>query len=342
MSNKMWTLSKVWNESLEQRIERPALPRERMWATDLGKSDIDVYLRLIGEEPSNKINPRGLRKIEAGNIWEWIVKLILIRCGIYRESQLRIEAALPDVANVLPVSGKIDYIAGGVPDYEKAKHEVENLLLPDIFKRLADNVIAYFEKEYPNGLDEKILEIKSVSSFVFEKVEKTGKAVIGHELQTFHYAHNRQQEAALVYVCRDDMRLYEVPILPNDQNRLKAYRDKIIRMSEFYNKKQMPEKEPLTVFDEDTLRFSRNYNIEYSSYLTKLYGFKEPDEYHEAFQPMCERFNRVLARVEEGKDMTANNLEALEEMKKQGVDVDKVIGKLKLKYEKHEREKNVA
>ena len=317
-----WTLSKIWNESLDQRVQKPVSARNRLWASELGKPDIEVYLKLIGEEPTNPFNSRALRKFEAGNIWEWIVKLILLRCGIYKESQKWIGE---QIQGCLEVSGKLDYIAGGKPDYEKAKNEIDNLMLPDVFKRATENIIAYFKEKYPEGLEEKILEVKSLSSFGFDKVEFTGKPIRGHDLQTFHYVKNVGIDGAIVYICRDDARMYQLSIDKNNEELNKKYEEKIKSISDYYFKKETPPIEPAILFDEDEGKFTRNFSAEYSSYLTKLYGVKDQMEFSEKFSPSVERWNRVLARIKEGKELTDNNKQAISEMADFGIDITKFV-----------------
>src|SRR3990167_5501132 len=190
-----WSISKIWNESINQGEERPVKPREKMWASELGKADIDIYLKLIGEAVSNPFDARARRKFEAGNLFEWIIKLVLIRCGIYKESQKWV--GNKDFG--LEVSGKIDHLAGGVPRYDEATKEIEALALPEMFTKATKNILEYFRANYPNGLPEQGIEVKSTSSFGIEKVYFTGKGLAGHDLQAFHYAYNTKLPFTLLY-----------------------------------------------------------------------------------------------------------------------------------------------
>src|SRR3990167_7551714 len=160
-----WLISKCWNESIDSMPERPMVARNRLWASELGKQDLDIYLKLIAEPVSNPFVARAKRKFEAGNLFEWIVKLILIRCGIYKESQKWIGYKLEDC---LEVSGKLDHLAGGVPKYDEAIKEIEALALPEIFTKATKNIITYFKENYPHGLPEQGIEVKSTSSFGIE------------------------------------------------------------------------------------------------------------------------------------------------------------------------------
>ena len=202
--NTSWSLSKIWNESLDQQEKRPVEARDRMWASELGKADVDIYLKMLGTEMTNPPNPRAMRKFEAGNIWEWIMELILRRCGVYKDSQ---EYMRTQIDGCVEVSGKLDFIAGGKVNYEQAEALVNDFHFPSIFTRAITNVLAYFKANYPDGLDDKILEIKSVSSFGFDKVERTGQALAGHDLQLFHYLNKKQMDGAIVYIDRDSARM---------------------------------------------------------------------------------------------------------------------------------------
>ena len=82
-------------------------------------------------------------------------------------------------------------------------------------------------------------------------------------------------------------------------------------------------------------KFSKNLDIEYSNFLTLLYGYPRPDAYADEMKPIVARWNRILPRikmVQEGKrgkptkkepegklmTLTDSNLSAIEEMKSHG------------------------
>ncbi len=317
------TFSQIWNESIDQGEERPVTARNRIWASELGKSDLDIYLKLIGTEVSNPFDARARRKFEAGNLFEWIIKLVLIRCGIYKSSQEWIS----NNSFGIQVSGKLDHLIGGTPRYEEAKHEIEALMLPDMFMRATSNILEYFVKTYPNGLPEQIIEVKSTSSFGIEKVYFTGKGLAGHDLQAFHYAYNKKLPATLLYICRDDLRMAEIPILPDNEELKARYSSKIVSISDFYSKKVEPPKEPEIVWDTDTERFTKNFNVEYSSYLTRNYGYVTPEEFYEKWGSKLESWNRVVGRVKSRKALTDNNKKKLSEMAEMGFDIINLITK---------------
>lgn len=325
MSNKIWSLAKMWNKALEQTDERLIEPRDRIYASELGRSDVDIFLKMQGEKPTNPPNERSQRKFHAGDLYEWFVFLILKKCGVLIAKQIPVKSKLE---GCVEVSGRLDYIAGGVPDYDKGQEKIDELIneleMPPLFHLVTKNFIDILRQEFPDGLDEKVLEVKSVANFGFERIEKTNKALAGHDLQNFHYSNGLQKEGALCYINREDLRMYEIPILPNDPKLLTRYTEKVKRVSEYYLENQCPEPEPMIIFDEDVGKFSKNFNVEYSPFLKKIYNIERPDEYDTMISPIVGRWNRVLGRIKAGKPMTKDNQTALDEMAERGFDTAKI------------------
>ena len=205
-----WGLQTAWNEALETGEEREPKMRDYIWASETGGSMIDRYLKMKGTKPTNPPNARSRRKFEAGNTFEWLVGMVLKRAGIFKGTQEYVNFQYP---GLLKVTGKLDFIAGGKIDWEKAKEEVASLELPEFFGRATSKIVEYLSKNYPQGLNEIVLEIKSCSSFMFERYEKTGPDP-HHQLQAFHYLKGKgMREAHIVYICRDDLRLLEFGVL---------------------------------------------------------------------------------------------------------------------------------
>ena len=275
MNDLSWSFSQIWNQSLENREERTLSPREKIWASELGGSFIDRYLKMRADPPTNPPNPRSLRKFEAGNMMEWLVGIVLKRAGILKENQKWLMYQYPDL---LPVSGKFDYSAGGKPDWSKAAESVKVLELPQFFSRATDAIIEHFSKNYPDGLKEVILEIKSCSSFMMEKYEKCG-ASLNHKLQLFHYLKaTEQDEGHLVYISKDDLRMLEFYV-GNPSQIEDVYKQDISDMTAYLKMEFEPKKEDVILFDKEDFSFSGNWKVAYSNYLTKLYGYKNQMEY---------------------------------------------------------------
>lgn len=319
-----WGVAQVWNRSLLTRKDRERVVRDYIYASELGKPLVDIWLNLRAEPYTNVPNARSLRKFEAGNVFEWIIQLILVRAGILIAQQERVEHQYP---GLIRVSGRIDFIAGGRPDFTKAKDELEALMLPEVFLRAGRNIIDYIAEKFPNGLEDTILEVKSCGSFVFEKHLRSGKGADNHRQQLMHYlVGTGKRRGLLIYVCRDDLRLLEVAVL-NPSPQLDTYRKELERITSATQSEEMPAIEPLIIFDEEAGKFSKNWGVEYSQYLTKLYGFERPDAYSDEIAPKVARFNRVMGRLKTGKPMTKQNSEALEEMRAYGIDPEAVVSK---------------
>lgn len=333
-----WQISKIWNQSVDVGEERPVKPRSKIWASELGKSDLDIYLKLIGEPVSNPFDARARRKFEAGNLFEWVVKLVLMRCGIYKSSQ----DWLGNSEFGIEVSGKLDHLAGGQPNYEEAEKQIKELELPELFTRATTQILKYFKENYPNGLPEQIIEVKSTSSFGIEKVYFTGKGLAGHDLQAFHYAYNKKLPTVLLYICRDDLRMAEIPILPDNEELLARYKAKIASVADFYSKKVLPPKEPEIVWEEGTERFTKNFNVEYSGYLKRNYGYETPEEFNEKWASKLESWNRVVGRIKSRKDLTDNNKEKLAEMATFGFDIITLITKFDENIERTTSESGIV
>ncbi len=46
ISQNAWGFSEIWNESLLKIEQRPASKRDNLWASELGKAPIDLWLKL--------------------------------------------------------------------------------------------------------------------------------------------------------------------------------------------------------------------------------------------------------------------------------------------------------
>lgn len=320
MNNMTWNFGDIWNQSLEAgRPKRELEPRERIWAGEVGGAYIDRYLKMNAVKPSNPPNNRSNRKFEAGNLMEWIVGMVLKRAGILLESQTWLEHQYP---GLLRVTGKLDFKAGGKPDWDKANSEVKALGLPDFFGRAIKAIVRHLREKYPDGLKEIIPEIKSCSSFMYGKYEVKG-ADKRHQAQLFHYLKAKgMSEGHVVYICKDDLRMLEYLVL-NPSGVEDYYKKDIEQMTYYINSKTKPEKEKEIIFEDG--RFSKNFKIAYSSYLTMLYGYKDQFEFDEKYEKIISSWNRILKRCVDESKMTKLNLEVIDEIKKTFPNFDELV-----------------
>lgn len=324
-----WGLQKIWNDSVVQRENRELTKRENLWASEIGKAPVDIWLKMNAVEPTNPFNARSLRKFEAGNFWEWVVERVLERAGVLKSTQDWVSYQVPDG---LEVTGKLDFLAGGDVDWNEAKVNVQEMveegLLPEFLQRFAINVVNHFSQKYPNGLDKKVIECKSSSSFMFDVYERSG-AERTHELQLAHYLLAKDiKDGIIVYICKDDLRMLEFGV-SNPSVITEEYKNWVKDFSQYIKNNEQPPKEKEVFFNEERGRFESNWKVGYSSYLTKLYGYKDTNEFNTKWRKRVAGWNRVLNRILEDKKMTAKNEEIIEDIKKIFPDFDNKVEELK-------------
>lgn len=303
MSNS-WALSQVWNDSLNTDRPREMVARDYIYASELGGSYYDRYWKMKGRKPTTPPNLRAQRKFEAGNLTEWVVLQILKRARVLYDTQGTVNSE----DTQLSVHGRYDYLAGGMPQ------QVELDDLPDVLADISLTTIEGLIKKYPKGLADQGLELKSCSSFMFDKYEKTPNTM--HALQSFHYAYNTGKPWHLVYLCKDDLRMAEYVILPKSKRWEELYLSDIRMMAEVIqlNEEEIKAlKEPLLAYDGETHKFSKNWKIEYSNYLTD-YGFERPDLYSDIASKLARRINGVVKHILNGKELSKVNLKTLKEV----------------------------
>ena len=309
-----WSIAGTWNESLLNRIDRPLKIRDYVWASEIGGSMIDRFLKMNGVPQTNPPNPRSLRKFEAGNLFEFILEFVLKRAGILLDSQEWINFKYP---KLLRVTGKLDFIAGGQPDWAKARAEIDRLGLPEMLSRASLAIVDNLESTFGNeSLRKIILEAKSISSFMMDRYEATGQANPNHRCQLFHYLKGKDmREGHVVYICRDDCRMLELGVFNPSQVETE-YKQDLEQITYYIETQTEPRKEDEVLFDETIFSFQKNWRIEYSGYLTKLYGFKEPMDYREKWDKPVAAMNRVFKRCVTGAKMTDLNLKVIEQSKR--------------------------
>lgn len=319
------TLSEIWNKALVSKAERELVPRNYSYASEMGYPLIDRYLKMTAVQQTNPPNDRAKRKFFAGNLYEWIVWSVFNLSGVVISKQDRV--MVEDGA--IPVSGKLDFLIGGKPDYDKAKKELSHLVLSEDIKWFFDKAIEFMSVEYTDEIPLSVKEIKSLSSFMFDRVESRGP-IHQHQLQLLHYQMGLNiGRGGISYICREDARLREFDL--QDVDGLKnSYYSELKELKGYLDAKQRPPLEPLIKWDG---KFAKNSGVEYSGYLTMLYGFNEPEDYRNAVGSKVSRFNRVLVRIRDGAKMTDKNKEVIDEMAKDGYDPQELTKQMDSKIE---------
>lgn len=327
-----WSFGQIWNDSLLDRPERELRVRRNIWASEIGGAYIDRYLKMNAVAPSNPPNARSLRKFQAADIWEWVVGFVLKRAGILIDSQEKLHYQYP---GLLEVTGKLDHLAGGQPDWGKARSEVSLIGFPPIIENASVAIIEQLSERFGGEpLKTIVLEVKSLGSFVFERYEVTQKADPRHRGQQFHYLKAKDlPEGHLVYICRDDCRIVEVGIF-NPSDAEDDYRNDIKAMTYFIEQEERPPLQSEILFDDLTFRFRTNWHVEYSSYLTVLYGYKEPIFYRDKWKSQVASWNRVFKRCVTGANMTTKNEIAITAAKMYFPKWDDLVDRAKLAAQK--------
>lgn len=304
-----WKFSEIWNKSLDSVQERPMVARDYIWASELGKAYCDRYLRMYAVPYTNPPNLRSRRKFQAGNMWEWVVGMVFISAGLLKKKQIRVRTELK---NLLQVSGKLDFVVGGQFDYASAKKKIneikDSLLLLDLELPpfFFDAIEKFVDINKGKLLQEVVFEAKSLSSFMMEKVQRTG-AMSHHVMQDFHYVHGNDQgiqAGKISYLCKDDCIMEEFDVPNSEEIFQQHYKPDIKRMTGFYNEgfdkknplKRMPPKEPMVIFEDGLYRFNKNWNVEYSPYLKMLYGYEEPESYRDSWMGKVKSWNYTFKR----------------------------------------------
>lgn len=326
-SNKLWTLTGMWNRALNKNRDRAYESRDYIWASELGGSYYDRYWRMRGRKPTTPPNLRSRRKFEGGNLAEWIILQVLVRARILKSSQHRIEYD----GGALKVTGKADFTAGGtIRKIPPARLRD----LPESFAIVAELVIEQLREKYPKGLKLMNIEIKSVSGQVFDRYREAPG--LHHALQAFHYAKGTRRPTLLVYVSRDDFRITEWIIRPRSPKWLAIYEAdiegmaKVLAMEPLEVKKTM--KEPLLAFNRELEKFSKDWRIEYSNYLTD-YGFGYPEKYAKPAQSAALRLSNIVKKIKEGKPIDGKvNVQTLKECYEFYPGAESIIEEMKVKY----------
>jgi hypothetical protein len=238
-----FSFAQVWNKAFEMEEERILKARNYIYASDIGGSLYDKVQAMRGIKANTPPNGRSLRKFLIGKFMEEMFKLSLIQLGLYKETQERIEAELP---NLLKVSGRLDFIVGGKPNFEKYEHVVKALDILGFesgLKQFFNNLVKLFkgwflglqnsEFEMPN----EIWELKTCSSMIFDLVKRNGKAMPQHENQIYHYVFNHPtiRNGRVIYLCKDDGNMQEFCVSAADERIKRQYFNAIGAITDTYN-----------------------------------------------------------------------------------------------------------
>jgi hypothetical protein len=348
-----WDFASLLNEAFRSMPDsRQRTPRNYIYASELGYDFASRYLNMHAHTPSNPPNMRSRGKFFMGDMIEWTAYLILTITGVLRKEQLRGEVELP---GCLRVSGKLDFVAGGDGiDWEEQKAKVEELQklfavaasrMPRFIMYAMSHIIKRMEMMFTRQpLKKYIIECKSVSNIVFELICKLKEPRRHNILQCGHYKLSDKEKvdaATILYWCKDDGRFeqFEIEI---GRNFKKMYLEDVKTMTDYYAGstgsnylKHIPPLAPEIHFLEGSYKFEKNMNVQYSQYLTMLYGYKDFDSFKDKWSPTLSSWNGAFRRhVLEGKPtgklgkplkLTPGNLETIKEIQKAFPEYEKYL-----------------
>ena len=324
-----WDFASLWGNAFSCYPERLAQKRDYIYASEIGGSFRDRYLKMFAHPYSNPFNQRAKAKMMAGRFFEDVVGLVLTGTGMLKERQQRVRVELP---GCLPVSGKLDFVAGGNIDWDEAERkaaEVKRLFMASSFEtsdficHMIDHILPHFKNVFGyNPAMEYVLEAKSVSGFVFNLIEASKKPRQNHPLQVLTYLipKDTPKQGLLQYISREDVEMIDFTITP-DAALLKQYHDDVQTMTAYYNGagknylKNLPPLEPEVIFEEASCRFVKNNLVEYSMYLSHSYSYPNIDAFKEKWDSRLSKWNRVFKRAAKGETITKANIEIINDAK---------------------------
>ena len=286
-----WSIQFLWNSELTLgRKDRILEKRFRIWASELGKSHYERYLKMNAVAPDFDYEERVLRKFEAGNFFERLIGFVLMSSGLLKFDNKWHQ--IPEDENHLAISVKPDFIAGGKPDWIEVCADLQTNLLFDLMPNLArisKRLVEHLSEKYPDGLKDLVYEIKSVNSMVFwQKKDYLQQAYPHHQLQCFaEMKATGLPEGRMLYISKDDLTVAEFPLYLNDEKLNEDYETDVKKMTEYIRKGIEPPKPPNIIFDpKKRLRFQKNkekrvitgcfvenWEIQWSNYISHITGF---------------------------------------------------------------------
>lgn len=318
---KHWNLGEIWNGAFDNMESETIKAREYLHASELGNSFIEIYYKLRGEPYTNTFSVINRRKMEAGKLFEGIVRFVLKRAGILQKAQEKVDH---QIKGCLATHGRLDFVAGGKIDIMQSeqcttliKILFDELEFPPIYQQIADNTLAMVQRlagKKNESLHNYILELKSVSDFVYRLIEGATRPMNTHHLQNFHYLLGKDMPTGKVaYLNRDDVRLMEKKV-DNDAKSFEEYKKWIEQMTDYHRSTTPPPKEPLILFHRDTCSFNKNtMGVEWCKYLKKIYGYATTEDFRTDIMPKVTSMNYVFGRCVNNSTMTADNLKVIKE-----------------------------
>jgi hypothetical protein len=323
-----WNLADVIN-AVNFKPDRPLEPRNYAFASEIGGSMTDRYLKMIATPMTSPPNERSRGKFLAGHIWQHTFEVILKVAGLYKDSEVKLDSR--PYSDCIEVHGRCDIVAGAFDKDTALANLVK--VAPMIPEGLLHKINGVVEILGGQPLETKILEIKSASEYIVEKVNTMKQPVTGHGLQAYYYSREAKLPASVCYISKNDSFMAEVEV--NADMYEEMMRDDLQKITYYYEKRQMPPPEAKFWFNNLTGKFEKNWQVEYSPYI-HIHGYNSPYEFRQAVEPQLLKWNNAIKRfvqvefgltTEKGNaiKMTPGAEEAKKEIILAGFDFDTII-----------------
>lgn len=307
----------IFDTALAKPDRREFKARNYIYASEIGMSFHDRYLSMTGIAPSNLPNSIAIRKFKLGSMIEDFFKIVLYEIGLLHAQEKRV---MSNFDFGLKVSGRLDVLYGGNFNIVSIESVVSKLSFLSFIGVLSEAIHEFALQNSKVKYDICGLEIKSVSDLVFNRIESRGKPEPHHALQAYHYAYWEDMPFQIVYFDKNNGRIQSFWIHKEDQELYNLYVNDIMAMTKYYESGKCPSPDPLIKMDNG--KFSSNWHVQYSKYLTHTYGFVSKQDYSDYVLPLVTRWNRVLIRMNDGKELTPDNIKAIHEMRKMGFEIE--------------------
>lgn len=320
-----WHLGEMYNLA-GFRPQRPLVKRMHINASELGGSLVDFYLKANAVPYTDPPNTRSLGKFLAGNLWEECIKNILKAVGIFHKDQVRYNTR--PYSDTIEVHGICDMICGAF-EIEAATAQLD-AIKPFIPEDLYFKGLGIISQLGGKPLKTKGIELKSCSSYVYDKVEKTKQPMKQHGFQAYYYQRASGIPFDVSYISKDDSNMVDVPI---DEARMEPIFRKYLEQATYcITKNIVPPEEPILFFNELLGKFEKNIQIEYSPYIS-MRGYSSPYDFRKSVEPVTKRWNNALdryARNELGQTTPTGkklklNPEVRDEMVRSGYKFDELL-----------------
>lgn len=278
-----WSLDKVITEDMFPPGREPK-KRDVIWASELGSPYFDRFHKMSGHKPTNDFTARSKGKFLLGEAAEFSYTEIFARAGMIVETQKAKEKCRVEVNGLLPVEGKFDAIlsAPGGDAWDKAIKEIEDHPLPErmfYIDKYALPLAKHLKEKYPNGMERKLFEIKTINSQVFLSKIKSNNLVTDyfhHHLQLYTYMQSLGFKTGYVwYISKDDGSFMIVEV--QDTPELKAaWIEDVKQMTYYIDNNIEPEFPEWYQFANG--KWKTNFYARYSGFLTLKTGLT-PEEF---------------------------------------------------------------